>query len=124
MPGNKSTKRAISFTMPPAAYRVVLAADAAVDSLNPPAIPVVNNLYSVVAINELFIWLLPEAGVTATCELWAVLDGKWYFVSSFSLAVAGRAEVVYVPHVPASEMAIVVPTLAGGSLTIAVEHTA
>ena len=123
MSGNKSTKRALSYTTPIADYRVVAAADGPVDPDNPPDVPLIDNIESVLADNVMFLYLIPEVGQTATVQVWVVQDEAWYFHSEAALAVAGRPEVVKVSGIPAGEYAVVATVLSGGNLTIGEEHS-
>jgi len=121
MPGSKSIDRAFLYTNPASDMRIVAAAEAPGDA----GIPLFDNLLSLLAVNEVFLWLLPEAGVTATVQLWAVdADDNWFFVGEVAIAVAGQAQVFRIVGVPAAKYAAVVTTLAGGSLGVSVEHTA
>jgi len=121
MPGHKTTDRADSYTDPASEMRLASAAETPGDA----NIPLSDNLESVKAINNVFLWLLPEAGVTATVQLWAV-DGNdnWFFVEEVAIAIAGQAQVFHLANVPAAKYAAVVTALAGGALGVSVEHTA
>jgi len=124
MAGNKSVKRAINFSLPEKPYesfRVVSAPEVP----EAPGIPLVDNLESVVAINEVLLWLLAGTGVTATVQLWAI-DGanNWFFVEEVTLAVAGQSQVFHISGVPAAKYAAVVTAVAGGEVAVGIEHTA
>ena len=123
MAGNKSTKRATSYTTPLDDYRLAAAADGAVDPDSPPDIPLIDNEGSVLANNFMFLYLTPDDSETATVQVWVVQDDAWYFHSEIALSVAGRPGAVKVENLPAAKYAVVVTALSGGNLAIGEEHS-
>lgn len=103
--GVKHPARLTSYLTALSLYRNVTSQDGAVTPATPPAIALIDASVSAKGLNELMLFVTPAG--TCTLQVWAVVDGAWYFVKESALTSA-RPEIITVKDLPSCQWAVVV----------------
>jgi hypothetical protein len=107
----------------PTLYRVITAADGAVNPAAPPAIATVDLTKSPVGLNTVQVFATPQAaGGNPVLEMWIVIEGSWYYLGTVTVT-AGRPQVWTVEDVPCGLLAVTWLSGGTGPVTLLVSAT-